>query len=85
VVFAISLPDSDRRSVVAAIDLLERMGVRLLGTALTNVEPGRGGRGEYGYGNGYGYGYGQKESVTAGASRPAAIRRSRAEKAEAQS
>jgi len=56
VLFAVSMPDTDRRSVNAALGLLERIGVRLLGTVMTNVEGSRGGRAEYGYGYGYGYG-----------------------------
>ncbi len=64
VVYAVSMPDADRRSVSAAIGLLERIGVRMLGIALTNIEPGRGGRSETGYGYGYGYGYGSKEMAT---------------------
>lgn len=63
VVFAVSMPEADRRSVGAAIDLLERIGVRLLGTVLTNVETGRSGKVEYGYG--YGYGYGAQEGPRA--------------------
>ena len=85
VVFAVSLPDTDRRSVVAALDLLERIGVRLLGTVLTNVESGRGASGDHGYGYGYGYGYGPKQDAPrVGGSARAAARRARgAAKAEA--
>lgn len=59
VVFAVSLPDSDRRRVTAALGLLERLGVRILGTVATNVDKDRQGKGE---GYGYGYGYGQPEA-----------------------
>lgn len=54
VVLAVSLPTTDRRSVTAALDLLGRMGVRLLGTVMTNVDQRQAGRSGYGYGYGYG-------------------------------
>lgn len=59
VLFAVSMPDTDRRSVDAAIALLDRVGVRVLGTVATNTENSSGRRGDYGYG--YGYGYGRTE------------------------
>lgn len=65
VVFAVSMPDTDRRSVKASLGLLERIGVRLLGMVMTNVEGSRGGRAEYGYGYGYGYGAGSEAPLTA--------------------
>ena len=54
VVFAVSMPDADRRQVASAIELLQRVGVRVLGTVATNLATERRGRG--GYGCGYGYG-----------------------------
>lgn len=57
VVLAVSLPDTDRRSVGASIELLERVGVRTLGLVATNMEKASGRAGDYGYGYGYGYGY----------------------------
>lgn len=54
VVFAVSMPDADRRQVGAAIDLLRRVGVRILGTVATNLPSEHRGRGGYGYGYGYG-------------------------------
>lgn len=74
VIFAVSLPETDRRAVVAALDLLDRIGVRLLGTVLTNVEAGSGARGDYGYGYGYGYGANKDPRVTASTGRTAARR-----------
>lgn len=63
VLFAVSVPETDRRSVAAGIALLERIGVRILGTVATSVEhSGRRGGGD-GYGYGYGYGYGAPEQV----------------------
>lgn len=61
VVLAVSLPTADRRAVKATLDLLERTNVRILGMALTNVEPSRSLGGTRGYGYGYGYGYGPVE------------------------
>ena len=57
VVLALSLPTTDRRSTAATLDLYERIGVRVLGTVITNVDHGgRAARvGKYGYGYGYGY------------------------------
>ncbi|HZW27798.1 MAG TPA: polysaccharide biosynthesis tyrosine autokinase, partial [Trueperaceae bacterium] len=69
VVLAVSLPDTDRRSVGAAIDLLERIGVRMLGLVATNIEKTTGRAGEYGYGYGYGYGDDEGSSGTAGGGR----------------
>ena len=60
VVFAVSMPDADRRQVASAIELLQRVGVRVLGTVATNVPGERRGRGGYGYG----YGYGAAEDTT---------------------
>jgi len=61
VVFAVSMPDADRRQVTSAIELLQRVGVRVLGTVATNLSSER--RGRQGYG--YGYGYGAAERTTA--------------------
>jgi polysaccharide biosynthesis transport protein len=56
---------TDSRSVSATVDILRRMGVRLLGVAATQLvrETRRSGRYGYGYGYGYGQGYGQNEGV----------------------
>ncbi len=83
VIFAVSMPDTDRRSVMAAIELLERIGVRLLGTVLTNVEAGRGARGEYGYGYGYGYGTAEETAAQPTSGRLAARRARGAAEADA--
>lgn len=56
VVFAVSVPDADRRQVIAAVALLRRLGVRLLGTVATKLPKARNGRRGSGYGYGYGYG-----------------------------
>lgn len=54
-VLAVSMRKADRRPLRATLDLLERMGVRLLGIAATMVpEPQMRGSGGYGYGYGYG-------------------------------
>jgi Mrp family chromosome partitioning ATPase len=68
VVFAVSIPDADRRSVATAIGLLKHMGIRLLGTVGTNLERSRRSAVSCGYGYvcGYGYGYGEPERRTAG-------------------
>lgn len=65
VILAVSLQTGNRRSVQAMIDLLDRIGVRILGTAVTNVEPNRALSGSRGYGYGYGYGYGAPEKAPA--------------------
>lgn len=71
-VFAVSMADADRRSVQAALDLLGRIGVRILGTVATHVTKGQAGRGE-GYGYGYGYGPDEEAAVAGtGNRRPAA-------------
>lgn len=56
VVFVVSVPDADRKEVLAAIELLRRVGVRILGTVATNLPKERRGLGGRGYGYGYGYG-----------------------------
>ncbi len=63
VILAVSLPTADRRAVRATLDLLDRIGVRVLGTVITNVEPNRSLGGTRGYGYGYGYGYGPIEKT----------------------
>ena len=54
IIFAASLLDSDRRSITAALELLQRLGLNLLGIVATNVpeRPFRTERGRlrYGYG-----------------------------------
>ena len=62
VLFAVSLPSTDRRSAKAALNLLERVGVRVFGTVGTNLEQAKNGSAEYGYG--YGYGYGPSEDLS---------------------
>jgi len=57
IIFAASLLDSDRRSITAALELLQRLGLNLLGIVATNVpESARSGQSAVGYGYGYGYG-----------------------------
>ncbi len=59
IIFAASLLDTDRRSLVAAFELLGRLGLRTLGVVATNMtSSGRRSAGNAGYGYGYGYGYG---------------------------
>ena len=66
VVFAVSVPDADRRQVTNAVALLRRMGVRVLGTVATNLPVNARSGGAAGYGYGYGYGYGQSEVPASG-------------------
>jgi capsular exopolysaccharide synthesis family protein len=55
VVFAVSVPDADRRQVTNVMGLLRRVGVRVFGTVATNLPAGaRLGAGAYGYGYGRG-------------------------------
>lgn len=56
VVFAVSMPDADRRQVRNAVGLLRRIGARVYGTVATNVRPGSEMRSAAGYGYGYGAG-----------------------------
>lgn len=56
-VFASSIEQTDRRQVRAAVALLQRVGVRVLGVVATQVPKSS----KYGSGYGYGYGYGEKE------------------------
>lgn len=53
VVLSVSVPDAERREVGAALELLRRIGVRMLGVVATNLATDGGKRG-YGYGYGYG-------------------------------
>lgn len=55
-VLAASVEKTDRRQVRAAVALLQRVGVRMLGTVATQVPKA----GKYGAGYGYGYGYGEQ-------------------------
>ena len=48
VVFTVSVPDADRRSVQNGIELLRRVGVKVFGTVAANIPPGRRGSGGYG-------------------------------------
>ena len=64
VVFAVSVPDADRRQVTNAVALLRRVGVRVFGTVATNLPHGARARGSGGYGFGYGYGYGYGPSAS---------------------
>ena len=52
---------SDRRSVRNALELLQRIGVRILGVAATHVTDKTSQRGVHSYGYGYGYGYGSEK------------------------
>ena len=63
VIFAVSVPDADRRSVQNGIDLLRRVGVKVFGTVASNISAGKRGAGGYGYGYGYGAGYGASETA----------------------
>lgn len=63
IILAISQPTTDKRSVNTTLSLLERVGVRILGTAITNVEQ-TSAQGKRGYGYGYGYGYGNVPEST---------------------
>lgn len=57
IIFATSVLDTDRRSVTAAFELMNRLGLRVLGTVATNVSTGsRTAGSSSGYGYGYGYG-----------------------------
>jgi polysaccharide biosynthesis transport protein len=64
VLVAVSAPDAERRAVSSTVDLLRRVGVRVIGSVATNVEQAR--RGPSGYGYGYGSGYGASEPGTRG-------------------
>lgn len=66
IIFAASLTGSDRRSITAAFELLQRLGMHVLGVVATNVTKNSGRPGSAaGYGYGYGYGYGQEEGAEA--------------------
>ena len=58
VVFAVSMPDADRKAVENAVALLRRLNIRTIGAVATNM-PRQRGHGKAGYGYGYGYGTGQ--------------------------
>lgn len=64
VVLTVSLPTTERRALGAALDILERIGVRVLGTAITHLDDGAARFGRVNYGYGYGYGYGADETLT---------------------
>ena len=68
VIFAVSAPDADRRSVENGIQLLQRVGVKIFGTVAANTPPGKRGTGGYGYG--YGAGYGAAEAPSGPAEKP---------------
>lgn len=55
-IVAASVAATDRRRLTAAVALLSRIGVRMLGTVVTQVEARAGRTEDYGYGYGYGYG-----------------------------
>lgn len=57
IVVAASFLDAERSSVTAALDLLNRLGLRVLGTVITNIS-----KTTTGNLNGYGYGYGYGSS-----------------------
>lgn len=64
IIFATSLLDTDRRSVTASFELMQRLGLRVLGTVATNVSAGsRSSGSSNGYGYGYGYGPSTDEAV----------------------
>ncbi len=56
VVVTVSLPTAERRTVKAAVGLLERIGARPLGVVATKLERTARRRQEHAYGYGYGYG-----------------------------
>lgn len=61
-VLVASQQSSDRRQVRAAVELLQRLGVRTLGVAATHVS--RQGGQSAGYGYGYGYGHATGDTAT---------------------
>ncbi len=64
IIFAASMLDTDRRSVTASFELMQRLGLRVLGVVATNVTGGRSNPGSNGYGYGYGYGPATDEAVS---------------------
>jgi polysaccharide biosynthesis transport protein len=54
VLVAVSVPAAERRAVLRTVDLLRRIGIRVLGMVATNLAGSRHGRG---YQRGFGYGY----------------------------
>ena len=58
-----SMKKTDRKQVKSTVALLQRMGVRLLGVAATQVTESAKGEGQYGYGYGYGTALEQHEPV----------------------
>jgi len=58
-----SADGTDRRRLKAAVSLLHRIGVRVVGAVATNLPTASNAREGYGYG--YGYGYGSQESTPA--------------------
>ena len=61
-ILAVNMRKADRRPLRSTLDLLERMGVRLLGVAATMVTEPRM-RGMAAYGNGYGSGGDEQETA----------------------
>jgi len=52
--------ETDKKSVTKALDLLNRLGIKILGIAATQLTKQSRGNSKYGYG--YGYGYGEDEA-----------------------
>jgi capsular exopolysaccharide synthesis family protein len=67
IVLSASLVDADRRAITATLELVERMGLRMLGAVATNVTGQV--RKASGYA-GYGYGYGAPEETRDAAAGP---------------
>lgn len=71
VLYAVSPNEADRRDVQAGLELLKRIGVRVVGVVATNLSAQqRSGRERYGYGYGYGYGPGESQRAAAKAPPP---------------
>ena len=64
VVLAASLKTTDRNRIRNTLGLLQRLGVKVFGLAVTHVADQRGHRGSSSYGYGYGYGYGEPKTGT---------------------
>jgi capsular exopolysaccharide synthesis family protein len=60
-----SADGTDRRRLKAAVTLLQRIGVRVLGSVATNLPSATPTRDGYGYGYGYGYGATEAEAKSA--------------------
>ena len=59
-----NMKKTERKQIKSTVGLLQRMGVRLLGVAATQVTEKAKGEGQYGYGYGYGYGDVARDSLS---------------------